>query len=158
MTREKVAKHPKDCAVEMIQQVQPGHTNSLGTVFGGQVLSWIDMAAAVTAMRHVEGPVVTASIDTVDFHAPARNGHVMVLRAQVNFAGRTSLEVGVEVTAEDPFTRQSVLTTEALLTFVAIDEKGRPVKVPPLIPETDIEKKRFAAAQSRRELRKNAKS
>ena len=148
----------RESAIETIEQVRPGDTNTLGTVFGGKVMEWIDIAGAVAAMRHVRQPVVTASFDRVDFHAPARIGHLMVLKAQVNFTGKTSLEVGVTVHAEDPLTGQQFLTTQALITFVAIDKDCKPVQVPPIIPETDEEKKRFAEAKQRREDRMKAKA
>lgn len=146
-------KPAKESYVETIEQVRPGHTNSLGTVFGGKVMEWIDITGAVSAMRHVRKPVVTASFDRVDFYAPARVGHLMVLRAQVNFTGKTSLEVGVTVHAENPLTGERHLTTQALLTFVAIDQDCKPVAVPPVIPETDEEKLRFEQAQKRRQTR-----
>lgn len=148
----------KASSVETVEQVRPGDTNTLGTVFGGKVMEWIDIVGAVSAMRHVQKPVVTASFDRVDFYAPARIGHLMVLQAQVNFTGKSSLEVGVKVEAEDPFTGQRFLTTQALITFVAIDKDGRPVPVPPIIPETDAEKKRFEEAKMRREARLKSKT
>jgi acyl-CoA hydrolase len=151
-------KSPKSSYVEMIQQVRPGDTNPLGTVFGGQVMAWIDVAGAVAAMRHVQGPVVTASFDRVDFHAPAKVGHVMVLKAQVNYTGRTSLEVGVTVHAENPMTGERHLTTEALITFVHLDANGKPTKVPPLTPETEEEEQRFNDGSTRRALRNQALS
>ncbi len=131
----------------------PGDTNVLGTVFGGKVMQWIDIAGAVSAMRHVRRPVVTASFDRVDFHAPARIGHFLILKAQVNYTGKTSLEVEVTVNAEDPMTGDRFLTTNALITFVAIDQNSKPVPVPPVIPETEDEKKRFEDGKRRREER-----
>lgn len=136
--------------VEMVQLVLPGDTNSHGTVFGGKVLQWIDIAGAVSAMRHATKPVVTASIDRVDFLAPGKLGHAIVLKSQVNYAGRTSMEVGVEVEAEDPMTGKRVLTTRALVTYVAVGKTGRPVRVPKLLPETKEEKQRAQAAERRR--------
>jgi acyl-CoA hydrolase len=143
----------KESYVETVQQVMPGDTNVLGTVFGGKVMQWIDIAGAVSAMRHVRRPVVTASFDRVDFHAPARIGHFLILKAQVNYTGRTSLEVEVTVNAEDPMTGDRFLTTNALITFVAIDQNSKPVPVPPVIPETEDEKKRFEDGKKRREER-----
>ena len=151
-------KPAKESYVETVEQIRPGHTNVLGTVFGGQVMAWIDTVGAVSAMRHTRNPVVTASFDRVDFHAPARVGHLMLLTAQVNYTGRTSLEVGVTVHAENPLTGQRFLTTEALLTFVAIDDNSKPVQIPQLVPETDDEKKRFEEAKRRREERVKNKS
>ena len=144
----------KHSCIEKIEQVMPGNTNSLGTVFGGKVMEWIDIAGAVSALRHVRRPVVTASFDRVDFYAPARIGHLIILKAQVNYTGRTSLEVGVTVTAEDPMTGDQFLTTEALITFVAIDQNGNPVPVPPVIPETEEEKKRYKEGEMRRNQRR----
>ncbi|MFH1263528.1 MAG: acyl-CoA thioesterase [Pseudomonadota bacterium] len=147
-------KPPRLSHVEMIQQVLPGDTNPHGTVFGGKVMQWIDIAGAVSAMRHVKGPVVTASFDRVDFLAPGKLGHIMVLKGQVNYSGRTSLEVGVEVHAEDPMTGERVMTTKAVITYVAIDAKGRPVPVPRVLPETAEEKRRFHDGEVRRKARK----
>lgn len=147
----------KESYVQTIEQVRPGDTNTLGTVFGGKVMEWIDICGAVAAMRHVRKPVVTASFDRVDFHAPARIGHLMILQSQVNFTGRTSLEVGVTVHAEDPITGKKFLTTQALITFVAIDKDGTPVEIAPVIPETEEEKKRFEEARKRREERAKQK-
>ncbi len=149
----KDGKAPREAYTEMIQQVFPSDSNALGTVFGGKVLQWIDSAGAICAMRHVGGPVVTASIDRVDFHAPGRIGDVMVLKANVHYAGRSSLQVGVEVLAENPFSGKRVLTTEAILTFVAIDKDCKPVMVPKIFPETELEKRLYRRAQIRREKR-----
>lgn len=143
----------KESRVETVEQVRPQDTNTLGTVFGGKVMEWVDIVGAVSAMRHTRMPVVTASFDRVDFYAPARIGHLMVLNAQVNFTGKSSLEIGVKVEAEDPMTGKRFLTTQALITFVAIDKNGKSVPVPPIIPETEEEKKRFAEAKARREAR-----
>ena len=152
-----LAKKPDESYVETIQQVLPGDTNSLGTVFGGKVMQWIDIAAAVSAMRHARKAVVTASIDRIDFHAPAKVGHLMILQAKVFYAGRTSMEVKVTVMAENPLSGRRELTTEALLTFVAIDSDSQPTAVPALIPQTEEEKRMYADAEARRVLRKSLK-
>lgn len=138
--------------VEMTQIVLPAHTNKLGTVFGGTVMSWIDICAAVSAMRHAGRSAVTASVDQVHFLSGARTGDIMVLKSQVNWTGRTSMEIGVRVEQEllDGTRRH---TTSAYLTFVAIDEHGHPREVPPLVPETEEEKRRFEDAVARREAR-----
>lgn len=146
-------KAPRESVVEMVQHIKPGDTNALHTVFGGKVMSWIDIAGAVCGMRHARNSVVTASFEAVDFHEPAVVGDIMVLKAKINFAGRTSMEIGVEVLSENPRTGHRVLTTEAILTFVAIDENKKPTQVPPLLPETDIEKRRYKEAQERKKLR-----
>ncbi len=138
----------------MVQQVQPGDTNPLGSVFGGRVMEWIDIAGAVAAMRHARTTVVTASFDRVDFHAPARNGDIMVLSSWVNYTGRTSIEVSVDVRAENILTGDRVLTTQALITYVAIDRNGRPALVIPVHPETAEEKERFKEGEARHKERK----
>ncbi|MCB1197281.1 MAG: acyl-CoA thioesterase [Bdellovibrionota bacterium] len=147
------AKSPKESKIQKIEHVLPGYTNTLGTVFGGKVMEWVDIAGAVCALRHARRPVVTASIDRVDFHAPARVGHLMILDAHINYTGRTSMEIQVQVTAEDPLTGDQFLTTEAFLTFVAIDQNCKPVEVPPLLLETEEEKQRFAEGKKRKEER-----
>jgi acyl-CoA hydrolase len=138
----------------MTQIVMPTHTNGVGGVlFGGVVMQWIDVCAGVAAMRHAGGPVVTASIDRLDFLSPIRVGDIVVLQAQVNFVHKTSMEVGCRVETEDPRTRARRYTTKAYLTFVAIDEKGRPREVPPLVLETALDRRRHDQAEARRELR-----
>jgi acyl-CoA hydrolase len=119
-------------------------------------MQWIDTAGAVAAMRHANGLVVTASFDRVDFLVPGKLGHIMVLEGQVNYTGRTSMEVGVDVHDEDPMTGKRVLTTRAILTFVAIGKNGKPVPVPPLLPETAEERQRHREAEIRRRKRRPA--
>ena len=137
--------------VETTQIVMPNHTNgAAGVLFGGIVMQWIDVCAAVSAMRHAGGKVATASIDRLDFLSPIQLGDVVVMRSQVNFAGRTSMEVGCRVETEDPRTGTRRYTTKAYLTFVALDADGRPRPVPPLVPESDEEERRFRAAETRR--------
>src|SRR4051812_10973269 len=121
----------------MTEIVLPNDANSLGTVFGGRILSWIDMAGALAALRHCRKVVVTVGIEHVSFHAPIRVGQFCLLEARVNGVGRSSLEVGVEVHGEDPLTGRRFRTTSAILTFVARDEHGAPTEVPPLLLETD---------------------
>jgi acyl-CoA hydrolase len=139
----------------MTQIVMPGHTNgdARGILFGGVVMQWIDVCAGVAAMRHVGGPVVTASVDRLDFLSPIHLGDVVVLQAIVNYAARSSVEVGCRVETEDLRTRQRRYTTKAYLTFVAIDGNGRPIPVPPLEPVTDEDRRRFEAGKARREER-----
>lgn len=139
--------------VVMTQLVLPSHTNSLDTIFGGTVMSWIDIAAAIAAQRHSNKVVVTASIDRLSFIAPIKKGWVVNLKASVNFASRTSMEIGVRVEAENPITSELFHTASAYLTFVAVDENGKPTDIPLLIPENETEKRRYSAAQKRRELR-----
>jgi len=139
--------------VVMTQLVLPSHTNSLDTIFGGTVMSWIDIAAAIAAQRHSNKVVVTASIDRLSFIAPIKKGWVVNLKASVNFASKTSMEVGVRIEAENPITSELFHTASAYLTFVAVDAEGKPSFIPNLLPESEIEKRRYSAAQRRRELR-----
>ncbi len=136
--------------VETTHLVLPGQTNALGTVFGGNVCAWLDLAGAVAAQRHCRRPVVTASMDDIHFHASIKVGHIAVVKAQVNAVFRTSLEVGVEVHSEDPLTGDRHHTTTAYLTFVALDAHGKPAAMPPLTVETDEERQREAEAKQRR--------
>ncbi len=140
-------------SVTMTEMVLPVHTNSLGTIFGGVIMSWIDIAAAIAAQRHSGRPVVTASIDDLHFIAPAYNGWVVNLKASVNYVSKTSMEVGVRVDAENPVKACSHHTASAYLTFVALDEEGKPTQAPPVVPESKEEKRRFAAAELRRKWR-----
>ncbi|MBK9294011.1 MAG: acyl-CoA thioesterase [Oligoflexia bacterium] len=137
----------------MTELVLPSHTNSLGTVFGGVVMSWIDIAAAIAAQRHARKVVVTASIDDLSFVSSVKLGWIVQLRARVNYTSRTSMEVGVRVDAENPKTGEMHHTASAYLTFVAVDEAMKPIKVPPLKPQSAEDKRRFEEAIKRRELR-----
>ena len=141
----------------MTQIVMPSHTNgAAGVMFGGVMMQWIDVCAGVSAMRHSSGPVRTASIDRLDFLSPIHLGDIVVLEAQVNFTGRTSMEVGCRVETEDPRTRQRRYTTKAYLTFVGVDGKGKPRPVPDLVLVTDDDRRREVAARRRREERLRA--
>ncbi|MGH7662763.1 MAG: acyl-CoA thioesterase [Gemmatimonadaceae bacterium] len=133
--------------------MMPQHANNLGHVFGGVVLSMMDRTAAVAAIRHARNNCVTVSIDRVDFREPIHLGDLLIMKASVNFAGRTSMEVGVRIEAEDLRTGARRHTNSCYLTFVSVDRNGRPVAVPPLSPESAIEKRRHAAAQERRRRR-----
>ena len=133
--------------------VMPGQANSLGTVFGGQVAAWIDVCAAVSAQRFCRAQVVTAAMDSLLFREPILQGQVVVLQAQVNWAGRTSVEVGVRVESEDPKTGVRLHTSTAYLTFVALDEHRNRIQVPTLELATDEDRRRWNEACARRELR-----
>jgi acyl-CoA hydrolase len=139
--------------VEMTQLVQPPDTNYHGTVFGGRLVQWIDIAAAVSAQRHSRRKVVTASIDDLHFGVPIRLGDIVVLRASVNYAHRTSMEVGVRVEREDPTSGERIVAARAYLTFVGLDESGAKTPVPPVIPSSEAERRRYENAQTRRRLR-----
>jgi acyl-CoA hydrolase len=144
---------PRWSRTETAQIVLPGMTNVHGTIFGGMLMQWIDVSAAIASARHAAGPVVTASMDRLHFLMPVRLGAVVVIQAQVNFAARTSMEVGVRVFVEDPRTRARAQATRAYLTFVAVDDAGHPRPVQPLVLETDEDRRRFAAAEARRAVR-----
>ncbi|WP_027417814.1 acyl-CoA thioesterase [Aneurinibacillus terranovensis] len=133
--------------------VLPSDTNNRGTIFGGNVMSYIDEVAAITAMRHSRRSVVTASTDSVDFITPANVGNSVCLEASVASVGRTSMEIFVKVISEDLFTGKRELTTTAFTTFVALDEKGNPTEVPGIIPETEEEKLLFETAPQRKKMR-----
>ncbi len=139
--------------VTMTELVLPSHTNALNSIFGGVLLSWIDIAAAIAAQRHSKMPVVTASIDAMNFVAPVYKGWVVNLKASVNFVSKTSMEVGVRVDAENPITGECFHTASAYLTFVALDRDGRPAPVPPVLAETEDQKRRQKAGERRRQLR-----
>jgi acyl-CoA hydrolase len=116
-------------------------------------MSWIDIAAAIAAQRHSQKQVVTASIDALHFVAPVKKGWIVNLKASVNYAAKSSMEIGVRVDAENPITGEKFHTASAYLTFVALDSNSKPTSVPKLIPETEDEKRRFQRAQQRRERR-----
>ena len=137
----------------MTELVHPTHTNSLGSIFGGTIMSWVDICAAIAAQRHSGRQVVTASIDALNFVAPVYNGWIVNLRASVNFAGRTSMEVGVRVDAENPIEKKVFHTASAYLTFVALGPDGKPYVIPPVQAETPEQLRRFQAARERREYR-----
>ena len=141
----------------MTQIVMPGHTNGpAGVLFGGVMMQWIDVCAGVAAMRHVGGPAVTASIDRLDFMVPVRVGEIVVLRSQVNYVRRTSMEVGCRVETENPTTRERRYTTKAYLTFVAIDSEGESIVAPNLVLEDDEDQRRAKRAAQRRVARLRA--
>lgn len=135
---------------EMTEVVLPNDANPLGNMLGGRLLHLIDMAAAVAAIRHAGAPCVTASFDSVDFLTPIHVGEVCILKARVTWTGTTSLEVAVDVFAENLISGQRRHATTAFTTFVAVDAGGRPVKVPALKLETDAERKTFEEGFSRR--------
>lgn len=148
------AKTPRDSAVEARYLVMPQHANDLGIAFGGTILSWLDLVAAMVAQRHCERKVVTVSVDRVAFLAPCHIGDQVVLRASANYVGHTSMEVGVQVMRANPYTGEQVRTTTAYLTFVALDAREKPTAIPPLTPETPDELRRHENARLRVAARK----
>jgi len=153
-----VIKKPSETQIVMRQMVMPGDTNVHGTIFGGTIMSWMDIAAAMVAQRHCESPVVTVHISDIDFISPIKLGYHVKIMASLNFVGTSSMTVGVRVDSENPFTGNSKKCTKAYLTFVALDEFGKPLKVADLAPETEDEKRRYKNAQARRESAKALKS
>lgn len=139
--------------VEMTELVLPEHTNALGTIFGGQIMAWIDTAAAICAFRHCRQLCVTASMDALDFISPVKLGHIVILQANVNYTGKSSMEIGVKVTSEDPLTGKKAKTASAYLTFVAVDNKGQPAPIPQVAVKTTQEKRWYQEALKRREHR-----
>lgn len=136
--------------IQMAEIVLPNDANTHGNMLGGRVMHLIDIAASMSAVRHCRKPVVTASVDSLDFRYPIKIGHMILLRASVNYTHDTSMEIGVRVESEDPLTGERFHTSSAYLTFVALDENGRPAKVPTVEPESEIEIKRYEAAEQRR--------
>ncbi len=139
----------KSSSIEMRYLVMPNDTNPQNSIFGGVVMSWIDMAAAMVAERHANRPVVTVHIDDISFLAPIKVGNHVLIKASINYVGKTSMLVGVKVVSENPITGVTRHTTTAYLTFVALDDLGKPVEVNKLSPESDEEKRRFAEGQKR---------
>ncbi len=146
-------KRVKDSQVITTQLVLPNDTNQLGNLLGGTLMHWIDIAAAIAAQRHADRVCVTASVDELNFHHPIRLGDVVTLQASVNRAFRTSMEIGVVVTAQIRSGHDERRANNAYLTFVAIDESGKPVGVPEITPESPDEIRRFDDALVRRERR-----
>ncbi len=144
---------PTFSRTEMTELVLPGDSNQLGNILGGRLMHWIDLAAAITAARHAGHVAVTASMDSLEFLHPVKVGQVVRLIAQVNWVGRTSMEIGVDVYREDLHDHDVKKTSTAYLTFVALDDTGKPVQVPPLIAETPEEMDRFHQAERRRQAR-----
>lgn len=137
----------------MRQMVMPGDTNIHGTIFGGKIMSWIDIAGAMVATKHCENPVVTANISDIDFFSPIKVGYHVIIKASINYAGKSSMVIGVKVESENPYTGKVRKTTKAYLTFVALDEYGKPVAVPKVSPQTDTEKRRYENAKKRKEAK-----
>ena len=143
----------RESVSEYLELALPNDANGLGHVLGGKVMHLVDLAAALAAMRHARRPVVTASIDHMSFLVPERIGQLILLRSAVNRVFRTSMEVGVRVMVEDLLTGVRQHTSSAYLTFVALDEDGKPTEITPVIPEAPEELRRYQEAGERREYR-----
>lgn len=154
MGEERSVKKVEDSKVEMIEMVMPNHTNPQNTIFGGVVMSWVDIAGAMCASKHCNKPVVTVHIDDIDFMNPIKVGSHVRIMASMNYVGNTSMIVGVKVVSENPYTCEVHQTTRAYLTFVALNEFGKPTKVPSLDIENSEEKRRWNNAKKRVESNK----
>ncbi len=150
----KSGKAPSASSVEQnVYKVFPNDLNSEYTVFGGLVMSLCDRTALIVAERHSGSACVTAAVDSLNFLAPARAGDTLLVKAAVNRSWRSSMEIGVHVAAENSYTGDTRHVVSAYLTFVALDKSGKTRTVPAVLPETDIEKRRFEQAQERRDGR-----
>lgn len=149
-------KRPAWSEVEATHMVLPPDTNAHGTAFGGRIMQWMDITGGIAASRHCRGAAVTAAVDELHFNRPIRLGDVVILKACVNYAGRTSMEVGVRVEREDPRTGQREHCLSGYFTFVAVSEEGTPMRIPPVEPSTELERRRYHTAQRRRQSRLKA--
>ncbi len=146
-------KRVRDSEIVLHHFMMPEHANPLGNVHGGIIMKFVDEAGGLCAMRHAQRPSVTIAIDSMTFHSPVHVGDLVMFYARVNYVGRTSMEVGVRVVAENPITGEKTHTNSAFLVYVALDERGKPTKVPRLVLETDEERRRWEAAQARQNQR-----
>jgi len=147
-------KSPSESAVEQnVYKIFPNDLNSKHTVFGGVVMSLCDRTALIVAERHSSRTCVTAAVDSLNFLAPARTGDTLVVKAAVNRSWNSSMEIGVRVQAEDSFTGDQRHVVSAYLTFVALDDGGKPTAVPAVLPDSEVEQQRFKEADVRRETR-----
>ena len=142
-------KYVKDSSVIMHELILPNDTNNLDTVFGGKVMQYMDLCAAMSAYKFARTAVVTASVDRLDFLAPARVGDMLILKSSVNYSHNSSMEVGVRIDAENVKTGKRHHTATAYLTFVSLDEEGNSQKVPNIIPESEDEKRRYREGEQR---------
>lgn len=146
-------KRVKDSQVTLNQLMLPEDANYMGNVHGGVIMKLVDNTAGLCAMRHAQNQVVTVAIDSMTFYSPVHVGNVLTLSASLNWVGRSSMEVGVRVVAENPLTGECTHTNTAFLVYVALDNTGKPVEAPPLILETDEERRRWAEAEMRQQRR-----
>jgi acyl-CoA hydrolase len=143
----------RESVSEYSELALPNDVNALGNVLGGKVMHLVDLAAALAAIRHARLPVVTLSVDSLQFHYPVHVSELIVLRSSVNRVFRTSMEIGVKVTTENLLTGRRLHTCSAYLTFVALDQNGRPTPIVPVIPESEEEQRRYREAGERRAYR-----
>lgn len=147
------AKTVKDSQTTLNQLMLPEHANPMGNVHGGVIMKLVDETAGLCAIRHARKPVVTIAIDSMTFYSPVHVGNVLSLSASVNWIGRSAMEIGVRVVAENPLTGERTHTNSAFVVYVALDGTGRPAEVPPLTLETDEERRRWAEAEVRQQRR-----
>jgi len=147
------SKKPSESDVEATYRVQPPQTNMYGTAFGGKIMEWMDVTAGIAASRHCRKTCVTASVDSIQFAHPIKMGDIVVLKTRVNYVGKTSMEVGAKIYSENPLSGVRKHCLSGYLTFVAIDENGKPVEVPKIIPQSEEDKRRFKDAERRRKIR-----
>ena len=142
-------KYVKDSYVIMHELILPNYTNNLGNVFGGKVMQYMDLCAAMSAYKFARTAVVTASVDRLDFLAPAPVGDMLILKSSVNYTHKTSMEIGVRIDAENVKSGKRRHTASAYLTFVSLDEDGKPQKISDIIPESKDEKRRYQEGKER---------
>jgi uncharacterized protein (TIGR00369 family) len=140
--------------ISLAQLMQPDYANDQGNVHGGWIMKLVDEAGALACMRHAQRRVVTVAVDQMTFHEPIYIGDLVILTAEVSYVGHTSLEVEVTVEAENPISGVRTFTNTAYLVYVALDDSGAPVTVPPLIPETDAQRQRMQDGEARQAYRK----
>ena len=153
MTNLPKAKTVKASRISIAQLMQPEHANNLGNVHGGWIMKLADEAGALACMRHAQRRVVTVAIDSMVFHNPIKIGELVLLTAEVTYTGHTSMEAEVQVQAENPITGERTHTNNAYFVYVALDDSGKPVVVPSIIPETEDEKKKLEEARQRQAQR-----
>jgi acyl-CoA hydrolase len=146
-------KKPSDSSVTMTELVLPNDTNVFGNLMGGRLMYWMDIAAALAALKHCASPTVTASVDNISFENPIKLGNVVHLEAKVSRAFNTSMEIHINVWGEDALQQYRYKSNEAFYTFVALDPNGKPRRVPEVTPETEEEIKLYDGALRRRQLR-----
>lgn len=150
---KKKKKYPRESFVSMTELVLPNDTNTLNNLMGGRLMHWMDIVSAIAAQKHSNRIVVTASVDNISFKHPIRLGNVVTLRARVTRAFSSSMEVRIDVDAEDIPSNKKIDSNSAYFTFVAVDQMGRPIDVPEIEPETDEDKEYYDEALRRRQLR-----
>lgn len=147
------SKKVSDSAIVTFRLMMPTDANIMGNVFGGSIMKYADEVAAMVAFRHAEKNCVTASIERMNFYEPVYVGNILILKASVNYVGNTSMEIGVRIEAQDLKTGKIVHTGSCYITYVALDEKGRPTPIPKIVPETPEEIRRYNEALRRRKMR-----